>query len=95
MTAQAFPTSAAIREATRRWKVCEHGPDATCQRGGDEPRWWCDACVARALLEFTVRVSGEEPEPDRPRYPRMAEAQRRRRAEERAAASPSASTEQK
>lgn len=77
--------SQVIKEATRRWKVCEHGPDVTCQKTDpDVPRVWCDACVARALLELTVSVSDDEPESEeRRQYPRMVEAQRRRREQER------------
>lgn len=75
-----------IREATRRWKVCVHGPEATCQTSeAGYPRVWCDACVARALLDVAVTAPDAEPEPRRG-HPRMVEAQRRRRAEERKAA---------
>ena len=76
--------SQAIREATRRWKVCATGPDATCQKTNpDWPRNWCDACVARRLLEFLVNGSGNVPV--RTHYHGMVEAQQRRRARERAA----------
>lgn len=54
--------SPVIREAVRRWKVCEHGPDATCQQTTPTyPREWCDACVVRALIGATVDVINARP----------------------------------
>lgn len=73
--------SAVIKDATRRWKVCVNGPEATCQlTDPDVPRAWCDACVARALLELLLtddeRLAGVPTEVN----PRLVAAWERRRA---------------
>lgn len=88
----AFQMSQVIREATRRWMACSRDYGATCQKTDPEyPKSWCDACVARALLDVVVQHAEDpahapDPEPPRKQHPRMAEAQRRRRAAEREAA---------
>lgn len=94
-----YQLSQVIREATRRWIACSRDYGATCQKTDPEyPKTWCDACVARALLDVVVQHAEDpapEPEPEPRRvHPRMVEAQRRRRAAERETAATATAAEQ-